>query len=109
MTYIAHSCVEDDPTMSTTILGYLMLSRGIGNILSTPISTALQPARSPAVTAPSPPVYQHQIGLKLAGGQYENVIIYAGTCFVAAAVVIAAGWAVERKYPSSAVSSGRRG
>lgn len=87
--------------MATTILGFLMLSRGIGNILSTPISTALQPARSPAVTSPSPPVYQHEIGLKLAGGQYEKVIVYAGTCFVAAAAVIVAGWVIERKYPSS--------
>ena len=87
--------------MATTILGFLMLSRGIGNILSTPISTALQPARSPAITPPSPPVYQHEIGCKLAGGQYEKVIVYAGTCFVAAAAVIVAGWAVERKYPSS--------
>ena len=49
------------------------------------------------MTPPSPPVYHHEIGLKLAGGQYEKVIVYAGTCFVAAAAVTAAGWVVERK------------
>ncbi|THH11142.1 hypothetical protein EW145_g842 [Phellinidium pouzarii] len=32
---------KDSPTLSTTLFGVLMLKRGIGNILSTPISTAL--------------------------------------------------------------------
>ncbi|CAG8691167.1 9719_t:CDS:2, partial [Acaulospora colombiana] len=33
--------IDEDPMLSTNILSYLMLSRGLGNILSTPISTAL--------------------------------------------------------------------
>ena len=83
--------------MSTTIFGFLMLSRGIGNILSTPISTALQPSQS--TTASMRVSSHHEIGFKLAGGRYEKVIVYAGTCFVAAAVVVAAGWIIERRHP----------
>ncbi|KAI0086445.1 MFS general substrate transporter [Irpex rosettiformis] len=90
---------KDDPTMSTTIFGFLMLSRGICNILSTPISTAMQPSQSYTVSLQAPS--HHEIGLKLAGGQYKKVIIYAGTCFVAAAAVVAVGWIVERRHPSS--------
>lgn len=88
-----------------------MLSRGIGNILSTPISTALQPARSPLSPSPSPPAgypHVHEIGFKIDGGQYEKVIVYAGSCFVAAAAVIAAGWVVERRYPSSSSANTTR-
>lgn len=94
---------EDDPTMSTTIFGFLMLSRGIGNILSTPISTALQPSQS--TSASMRVSSHHEIGFKLSGGQYEKVIVYAGTCFVAAAAVVAAGWILERRHPRTASNS----
>ncbi|KAI0801937.1 major facilitator superfamily domain-containing protein [Irpex lacteus] len=90
---------KDDPTLTTTIFGFLMLSRGIGNILSTPISTALQPRQSASVTPQSGS--HHEIGLKLAGGQYEKMIIYAGTCFVAATAIVVAGWIIERRHPRS--------
>ncbi|KAF8209858.1 hypothetical protein K438DRAFT_1506160, partial [Mycena galopus ATCC 62051] len=35
------SKLENDIVMSTTLYGYLLLSRGIGNIVSTPISAKL--------------------------------------------------------------------
>lgn len=81
--------VEDDPTLSTSMFGILMLFRGIGSILSTPISTALQPIQS------DPPFTPGQIGIKVAEGRYEKVIIYTGTCFAAAALTVGAGWAVD--------------
>ncbi|KAI0345863.1 MFS general substrate transporter [Trametopsis cervina] len=89
---------KDDPTISTTIFGFLMFSRGIGNILSTPISTALQPVQSSTASSTHS---HHEIGFKVAGGQYENVIIYAGTCFAVAGSIMVAGWCVERRYLSS--------
>lgn len=67
------------------MFGCLMLFRGIGNVLSTPISTALQRNVTPGVS----------MSIGLAGayrGQYEKVIVYAGTCFAASAGVVALGW-----------------
>ncbi|KAL1699058.1 major facilitator superfamily domain-containing protein [Schizophyllum commune] len=33
---------RDDPNLATTLFGWLLLTRGVGNIVSTPISTALE-------------------------------------------------------------------
>ena len=66
-----------------------MLFRGLGSILSTPISTALQPIEADPVFTPG------QIGIRVADGRYEKVIIYTGTCFVGAAVVVIMGWVME--------------
>lgn len=75
---------EDDPRLTTTLFGVFSLSRGIGNILSTPISTALQSNNGTSMVQVRPGgAYQ---------GQYENVILYAGTCFTAAAIVVGLGW-----------------
>ncbi|KII90805.1 hypothetical protein PLICRDRAFT_39395 [Plicaturopsis crispa FD-325 SS-3] len=68
---------RDDPRLSTTLLGYMMLSRGVGNILSTPISTSLSRFK----------VWQTSGGYAVGGGRFENMIIYAGTCFAGAAIV----------------------
>ena len=78
---------EDDPHLTTTLLGYFSLFRGIGNILSTPISTALRSNATSELASTHP---------TSAGGaykgQYEGVILYAGTCFAAAAIVVGSGW-----------------
>ncbi|KAK7462371.1 hypothetical protein VKT23_007972 [Stygiomarasmius scandens] len=42
---------QDDANLATTLFGYLMLSRGIGNIFSTPISTVLSSTSTTAGTA----------------------------------------------------------
>jgi len=66
-----------------------MLSRGLGNILSTPISTALsRPSQSDSLPA--------NVGFLVGGGRFENVIVYAGTCFAAATVISGVAWGVER-------------
>jgi hypothetical protein len=79
----------DDPQLSTTIIGYLMLSRGLGNILSTPISTAL--------SRPSQISFAHaNIGFQVGGGRFENVIVYSGVCFAGASLVAGIGWGVDR-------------
>lgn len=80
---------EDDPALSTMLYGYLLLSRGVGNIVSTPISAKLygQPQN---VTGS----VEHT-GFDVGDGRFEKMIIYVGTCFAGAAGVAAFGWAME--------------
>ncbi|KAK7047429.1 hypothetical protein VNI00_006660 [Paramarasmius palmivorus] len=85
---------NDNPTHSTIILGYLMFSRGIGNILSTPISTALSSSRNSSSTTPKADVH---LGFGVDNGKYEKVIVYVGTCFAGAAVISLMGWAGEKR------------
>ncbi|EKM49545.1 uncharacterized protein PHACADRAFT_188642 [Phanerochaete carnosa HHB-10118-sp] len=84
---------KDDPTLTTSMLGCMLLFRGVGNILSTPISTALQNNDSGIGSQP--------IGIGDAyKGSYEKVILYAGTCFAAAALVLATGWIMGGTFAS---------
>ncbi|PVG01313.1 MFS general substrate transporter [Serendipita vermifera] len=81
--------VHEDPMLSTNLLSYLMLSRGLGNILSTPISTAL--------SSPHAGRRRHErFGFDVGSGRFENVILYAGSCFAAAAVIASIGWGFDR-------------
>lgn len=88
--YSCPSTSEGDPNLSTSLLGILMFSRGIGNILSTPISTAL--FRHPADSSTGHP----SLGFKVAGGRYENMIYYVGTCFAGAGGIALLGWGLEQ-------------
>lgn len=79
---------EDDMSLSVSLFGFLLFTRGLGNVLSSPISTALLNST-------------HFIGHKKTGfnvdnGRYEKIIIYVGTCFAGAAVVTLVGWMRER-------------
>ncbi|KIP08941.1 hypothetical protein PHLGIDRAFT_103577 [Phlebiopsis gigantea 11061_1 CR5-6] len=78
---------KDDPHLTTTLLGYFSLFRGIGNILSTPISTALRSNATSELASTHPTTVGGAYK-----GQYEGVILYAGTCFAAAAIVVGSGW-----------------
>lgn len=81
---------EEDPIIATTLLGYLMFSRGIGNIVSAPISAKLymQPIWRSSV---------ERLGFDVASGRFETMIIYVGTCFAGAAGVAALGWGLESR------------
>ena len=69
-----------------------MLSRGLGNVLSTPISTALRNIHSEgAMSHPS-----IKSGFKVGGGQYEGMIVFVGTAFAGAAIIVSLGWGVEK-------------
>lgn len=68
-----------------------MFSRGVGNILSTPITTSLARTRSSGSSALS-----NHFGFDVDGGRFEKMIVYAGTCFVGATIVVGTGWAFER-------------
>ncbi|KAL1740091.1 major facilitator superfamily domain-containing protein [Schizophyllum fasciatum] len=87
---------KDDPNLSTTLFGWLLLTRGLGNILSTPISTALKGEGAGGVAG-------LDLGFRVGGGKYESMIVYTGACFVGAAVVVIAGWGVDVKVRRTAV------
>ncbi|KAJ6514179.1 major facilitator superfamily domain-containing protein [Mycena vitilis] len=91
---------KDDPVLSTTLFGYLLLSRGIGNIVSTPISAQLY-ARPLNVTH-----ITENTGFGVGAGRFENMIIYVGTCFAGAAGVAAIGWAVDARKGRRTARSG---
>lgn len=81
--------IGDDPHLFATMTGYLMLSRGIGNVLSTPISTAISRPSTSLVEGA-------KLGFEVGGGRFENVIIYAGTCFAGAVLISGMGWGWDR-------------
>jgi len=81
---------EDDPTLSTNLLGLLLLTRGFGNVLSTPISSALFQARRTMIS------HHANLGFFVGGGKYEGMILYAGTCFAGTATIALAGLCFER-------------
>jgi hypothetical protein len=85
---ICVSTVVEDPQLSTTLIGYLMFSRGLGNILSTPIATALLGSKSETNTSPQ---LHDKLGFDVGGGKYEKVIVYVGTCFAGAAIIALIG------------------
>ena len=78
---------EEDPTNSTTLFGYISLGRGVGNVLSTPIATALTGTGSHLVKGAT--------GFAVGGGRFESMILYTGTCFTGAAGLAVFGWRSE--------------
>ena len=81
---------EDDPNLATTLFGWLLLTRGVANVLSTPISTALEtPGNSGASSG------KVTLGFQVAGGRFEKMIVFTGACFVGAVVVVSMGWGLE--------------
>ncbi|KAK1220675.1 hypothetical protein PQX77_016501 [Marasmius sp. AFHP31] len=78
---------SDDPTLVTTLLGYLMLSRGIGNIFSTPISSALSSGGLES-NSTSVPYHPPRTGFQVDNGKYEKMILYVGTCYAGAAACV---------------------
>ena len=65
------------------------MTRGIGSILSTPISTALSPIRSDSMLS------NGRTGFEVGGGRFSKVIVYVGTCFAGAASIAVLGWIVD--------------
>ncbi|KAI5886685.1 MFS general substrate transporter [Schizophyllum commune H4-8] len=81
---------KDDPNLATTLFGWLLLTRGVANVLSTPISTALE---TPGTTSSSGNTIT--LGFQVAGGRFEKMIVFTGACFVGAVVVVSLGWGLE--------------
>lgn len=81
---------EDDPVLATTLFGLLLLSRGVGNILSAPISTSLlRPIPAFAMSG--------KTGFTEGNGRFASVIVYVGVVFAGAAIIGLFGWAMDKK------------
>jgi len=78
---------KHDNHLSSVLFGYLAMIRGVGGLVSTPISSALNNA-----TSVSGPRYDAKTGYDVAGGKYEKMIIYVGSIFAGAAGVAVLGW-----------------
>ncbi|KAI0322403.1 MFS general substrate transporter [Amylostereum chailletii] len=93
---------KDDPELTTSLFSFLLLSRGIGNVLSTPISTALSMEKAP-------PSAHEETGFAVAGGRFEKMIVYVGTCFAGVAVIALGAWVREIVTKKKAAMSPRMG
>ncbi|KAK7022118.1 major facilitator superfamily domain-containing protein [Favolaschia claudopus] len=82
---------HDDPAMSTTLYGYILLSRGIGSIVSTPISSKLYASASNISRT------HETMGFDVGEGRFENMILYCGTIFAGAAGFAAMGLALDAR------------
>ncbi|KAJ3720959.1 major facilitator superfamily domain-containing protein [Lentinula raphanica] len=93
----------NDPNLSTTLFGILLFSRGMGNIFSTPISSALTTlsTRNPSLQSRrssfsnEASLESRNLGFSVAGGKFENMIVYVGTCFAGAALIALVGWGTD--------------
>ncbi|KAJ3920266.1 major facilitator superfamily domain-containing protein [Lentinula edodes] len=84
----------NDPNLFTTLYGILLFSRGLGNIFSTPISSALTSLDSNS-TVSSTFNHSGHLGFNVGGGKFGKMIVYVGTCFAAAALIALVGWGMD--------------
>jgi len=82
---------EDDIALSTTLYGYVLFSRGLGNVLSTPIASALLSSASISSYGDE----LAQTGFDVGGGRFKKMIIYVGSCFAGAAMIASLEWGRE--------------
>ncbi|KAJ3789846.1 MFS general substrate transporter [Lentinula aff. detonsa] len=98
---------SNDPTLSMTLFGILLFSRGIGNIASTPISVALTGISSTSYSSISGAYLDHpDLGFKVAGGRFASTIMYVGTCFAGAGMIVLFGWGRDVYKQRSRISGG---
>lgn len=84
--------LEEDRNLYMTLMGILMCTRGLGNVLSTPLATALSSGGSGSGFNATAAVHT---GFAVAGGKYRDMIVYVGSCFAAAAGIAVVGWSME--------------
>ncbi|KAL1673464.1 major facilitator superfamily domain-containing protein [Schizophyllum commune] len=84
-TTFARTYAKEEPGLSSTLFGYISMCRGIGNVLSTPIATALIGKSAHAMAGSS-------TGFSVGGGRFGSMILYSGTCFAGAAGLAVLGW-----------------
>ncbi|KAJ4000865.1 MFS general substrate transporter [Lentinula boryana] len=85
-----------DPNLSTTLFGILLFSRGMGNIFSTPISSALTSLNSNSTTTSTHGSnHSAHLGFDVGGGRFEKMIVYVGICFASAALITLVGWGTD--------------
>lgn len=97
---LSHGPLEDNPARVTTLFGIFLLTRGIGNILSTPISTALSEVNTLSVVTGNVTTSPYTstdpaLGFDVANGRYARMIVYVGTCFAGTGLIAIIGWGVD--------------
>ncbi|KAK7038278.1 MFS general substrate transporter [Favolaschia claudopus] len=85
---------KDDLVMSTALYGYLLLSRGVGNLISTPISATLYAQGGAHNTTTGMVGSEGRLGFDVGDGRFGKMIVYVGTSFAVAAGIAAVGWIV---------------
>ncbi|KAJ4499326.1 major facilitator superfamily domain-containing protein [Lentinula lateritia] len=89
----------NDPNLFTTLYGILLFSRGLGNIFSTPISSALTNLDSNSTISSTTSIHafnrSEHLGFNVGGGKFGKMIVYVGTCFAAAALIALVGWGMD--------------
>ncbi|KIK63516.1 hypothetical protein GYMLUDRAFT_222609 [Collybiopsis luxurians FD-317 M1] len=85
----------NDPNLSTTLFGVLLFSRGMGNIFSTPISSALSGSSNSTSIPSSMNNLDDHLGFHVDGGKFEKMILYVGGCFAGAALIALLGWSAD--------------
>ncbi|KAI0036432.1 MFS general substrate transporter [Vararia minispora EC-137] len=88
---------KDDINMYSSLYAILMLSRGLGNVLSTPISTALSTPNATSSTAKVALslLQKRRTGFEVGEGRYKELIVFTGCCFAGAALVSCTAWGRE--------------
>ncbi|TFL02648.1 major facilitator superfamily domain-containing protein [Pterulicium gracile] len=105
------SVAKDDHLLAGSLIRYMLFSRGIGQIASTQIAAALMSHSSNYVSqgngidTPSnstsdgyDPMERVKLGFGVGDGRFQNVIVYAGSCFASAAVPVVIGWALTKTW-----------
>jgi MFS transporter, MCT family, solute carrier family 16 (monocarboxylic acid transporters), member 10 len=104
--FVRRMVKDENPMGATYLFGYLMFSRGVGNIFSTPISSALSRRNSTGMPGEAG---RGHLGFDVAEGRFEKMIVYVGTCFAVASGVALFGWGMEMKGERSRARAARAG
>lgn len=109
------SVAKDDHLLAGSLIRFMLFSRGIGQIASTQIAAALMSHASNYITQGHDvdgassnsnstssggfdPVERVKLGFGVGDGRFQNVIVYAGSCFASAAVPVMIGWALTKTW-----------
>lgn len=83
-----------------------MFTRGIGNILSAPISSRLSSNSFEGNSTTPGALWGHErTGFEVGGGRFEKMIVYVGSIFAGAAGIALLGWGLDVKNRASRVSN----
>ena len=85
--------IDDNPKLSSTLMGIYLATRGIGNILSTPISTSLShlSLTSDSSTSGLTVTGHPSLGFDVSDGKFAKMIVYVGTCFAGVGAIALVG------------------
>ncbi|KAI0035065.1 MFS general substrate transporter [Vararia minispora EC-137] len=83
---------KDDISLYVSLFGHLMFTRGLGNVLSTPISNGLSSAQGSNNSG----LYKRATGFEVAGGRFGSMIVFTGSCLAAGAAISFFAWWRER-------------